>query len=837
MERVHNLKSMPPLQLDRIGSPGALSPRGHGEQSVATPTSSGRTRGRSMSKGSGSPGNGGHTSHRSQSPRPPADMDMAVTGPELCLNAVNASLRQLRKYILFHAKQSLSSNVQSLSVPGNSGQTVELTHSAGRNRPGRSDSASNLLSARFGGSDGGTPTHAVGQLKVVRSDSGLNMRAMSSPVPATDSAHAGILSVSPENDLGYPGGAVPLEEFFRDLRMLELHVEKSLSEYVKLAEDAFCRLSEASQSSMLSSALSPAKRLQNAASLLLHKSRAESAAVTAAAAAAAVGHANAPPANSGAHTTRDRSSSVTSTSKLAAAPEFSEDSTTLVSMIPFQARSGRLADQKYLTKKQDAERILQASFQLLLESIVSSMRSESGAIYTHSREADDLLCIASFGDASRVPFYRVPTTTGLIGCVFQSGIAFSVEDSNPSKTYRDGLDDATSKFVRSALIVPIFSPDDHMRVVGILRVNNPLLSNHFSEEDEVRIVHFSSLLSVFCDRYCPQLSHKTALFHANMFDQLFPSHRKERSLIPQPNPFVGDATSRLSASNLKNFVRSSLLIHRRKEIIPVIEEKNAHAILSGLQHANQPPSNIGQKSSLRDVSDYVSNLQLAWRKNVDQCMDLQDSVEQSEKTLLYLRSEIRQLRTSLAESNESKDAFETEASGLRRQLEGALLEIDRLKSEKIALEKEAKKNSFISPQTKKYSSYFAANVALTEAKMGRQPSFSSNLSRADSQKPQSPPTGRAPSFARMDSRVSVSSSFSPIVTSPGKNRRISVADSPLASSGTLSPEASSFEFPSRTASMSPDTHSESAHVGAIKKSLQSILESAESLFPEGSSDV
>jgi hypothetical protein len=211
---------------------------------------------------------------------------------------------------------------------------------------------------------------------------------------------------------------------------------------------------------------------------------------------------------------------------------------------------------------------------------------------------------------------------------------------------------------------------------------------------------------------------------------------------------------------------------------------------------------------------------MAWRKNVDQCLDLQDSVEQSEKTLLYLRAEIRQLRGRLAEEQEKSVHLQVELdrSKMEREREREAREKEK------QLERAAADKLPSTVRKVQIANWVSGGLGLVPSPPKRKDSKTGNtLRREDS---------RSSVLKREDSKASIG-------TLRREDSKLSVtagsdASSPKRTSvsGAFSPSQGSQSARSSTGA----TEAQVARMDAIRQSLKNIMNSTNALIAQAESD-
>lgn len=339
-----------------------------------------------------------------------------------------------------------------------------------------------------------------------------------------------------------------VELLFKELRTHLLNVEKSVEQYIRLAEDGFLRLHYLNHAARLSDAAEDAGgRDGSPQGLLSPKVSFRSSSVGRGSRAVARGHGGA--ATDDARTVSGplRTNSLQS---LGPFPDLSsaisslkaryakEMSSVPMGVLPTNVRAlldpalstnimlsrARLPQKRVLSNQEDARRCVEAAVHLALEGMLYNMRCEMGWVYVYDRAADELVCVACAGDDiavvsaedSPIPIRiegtaskidsgmkrtRIPSWTGIVGTVLHSGIAFCLNDNRALQSYFQGSGSNASRSIRALLAIPILHPVEKI-VIGVVQVINPLGPERtFSPSDESRLFVNSSLVAFWIWRY------------------------------------------------------------------------------------------------------------------------------------------------------------------------------------------------------------------------------------------------------------------------------------------------------------------------------------------------
>ena len=128
----------------------------------------------------------------------------------------------------------------------------------------------------------------------------------------------------------------------------------------------------------------------------------------------------------------------------------------------------------------------------IMRTTADLLNAERSTLFVYDRKTDELFSL--FADGDMIREIRLPSTRGIAGAVFTSGVAENIKDPYSDPRFNQDVDKATGFVTRSILCQPIF--DKHGGRIGVTQILNKRDAAAFSAKDEARLRAFSAQIAV-----------------------------------------------------------------------------------------------------------------------------------------------------------------------------------------------------------------------------------------------------------------------------------------------------------------------------------------------------
>eukprot|EP01006_Ploeotia_vitrea_P024994 TRINITY_DN57790_c1_g1_i1.p1 TRINITY_DN57790_c1_g1~~TRINITY_DN57790_c1_g1_i1.p1 ORF type:complete len:780 (+),score=84.01 TRINITY_DN57790_c1_g1_i1:74-2413(+) len=261
------------------------------------------------------------------------------------------------------------------------------------------------------------------------------------------------------------------------------------------------------------------------------------------------------------------------------------------------------------------QQVVTGSVYLLLEGLCAHVGAERGTLFQYAPRTDELQAVAVVGSSDLKPnMLKVPANCGFCGAVFTSGIGINVSNVYAEDTFFADADKKTGFRTRAMLAFPIIQKAS-TNTIGVLQVLNKNRGTcNFNSDDEAFVCSVCPIVSYL-------LTHYPLDPTATYFDP---------SLLHQVKPFVPAAPAdSCLPTNIDRFNRTQL-IHR-----------STQPLLATLQLSPLHGSSAVTNTSLREVSQHISNLEQSWRMTISANMQLQNDADMKAEKMRNMRDLIR----------------------------------------------------------------------------------------------------------------------------------------------------------------------------------------------------
>eukprot|EP01012_Entosiphon_sulcatum_P021487 TRINITY_DN26305_c0_g1_i1.p1 TRINITY_DN26305_c0_g1~~TRINITY_DN26305_c0_g1_i1.p1 ORF type:complete len:570 (+),score=79.53 TRINITY_DN26305_c0_g1_i1:26-1711(+) len=280
--------------------------------------------------------------------------------------------------------------------------------------------------------------------------------------------------------------------------------------------------------------------------------------------------------------------------------------------------------------------LLGVSLHVITQAIVQLARAERASVFVWDRNTGDMVAIvtASHDSQPAMPL-RLPAQTGIVGHVYQTGVAVNLLQTETvvDPVYRF-IDKQMGFHIRNLLCFPVtrvrgtFPIGSGDTPLGVLQVVNKREENEFSPQDELLVAEYSQVLG-----YALGLLEPGDLTSRDFHDvQTLANLYESRSgglyateTVSAPLDSLAPAVAIPGETFAPNQAAPRLqkLIYRLgNEVVRPNETKDG----TGGRAPHEIPDKLETSGTLKEVALYVAKIEACWMESRKQCIELQQNI-------------------------------------------------------------------------------------------------------------------------------------------------------------------------------------------------------------------
>eukprot|EP01065_Artemidia_motanka_P007511 TRINITY_DN13748_c0_g1_i1.p1 TRINITY_DN13748_c0_g1~~TRINITY_DN13748_c0_g1_i1.p1 ORF type:complete len:693 (+),score=199.97 TRINITY_DN13748_c0_g1_i1:236-2314(+) len=335
----------------------------------------------------------------------------------------------------------------------------------------------------------------------------------------------------------------------------------------------------------------------------------------------------------------------------------------------------------------------------ILEGVARELRAERATLFMHCVERDArsgtpqprLISVAAAGAPGAIEPIRVHPTAGVAGQVFQTGMAFNVQDTEScgASVFTRAVDQRTGFYTKNLLCFPLDDQDGAAqpsalggRLVGVVEVLNKIPTPGaedagFTAADEARLLEYVRLLSTVVSAF--KLTPDSVLGNSRYIQTVVAEEGKPRA-VPDPSVLQQPSAENTSLSRAKvrlekarEVQRASHARVRQSRPFSPVPPELCHAdqrslicrLAPGAAAAGAAPLSkiVAGATTLREVAIYIERIEECWRSSRDASVIAQGQLTRAMRRLEILETGRRNSRKLTASSAVASLALEPASDG------------------------------------------------------------------------------------------------------------------------------------------------------------------------------